>query len=193
MIKNNFNIIIVGVGGQGLITMTQILAQAALIEGLDIKTSELHGLSQRDGSVETAIRFGSKVFSPLVKQAGANLIIALEMQEALRACYYASKESKTIFLINEFIKTIPGSALVKKDEITKGLQGFSEKIISVPASEICAKELNKEVVSGVYLVSLAALQNLIPIKPSSILKAIKKIIPNKYLELNIKTFNLAKN
>jgi len=193
MLKKNFNIIIVGVGGQGLITMTQILAQAALIEGLDIKTSELHGLSQRGGSVETAIRFGPKVYSPLVKQGGADLIIALELQEGLKACYYASKESKTIFLINDFIKPIPGNALADKDGILKGIKDFSEKIVVIPASEICTKELNKEVVSGIYLISLAVFQNLLPLKPSSILEAIKKTIPEKYLELNVKAFDLAKN
>lgn len=82
----NFNIILVGVGGQGIITLTRILAQAALIERYDVKTSELHGLSQRGGSVEAHVRFGAKIYSPLVKRAGADLIISLEIQETLRAC-----------------------------------------------------------------------------------------------------------
>jgi len=193
MIKNNFNIIIVGVGGQGLITMTQILAQAALIENLDIKTSELHGLSQRGGSIDTTIRFGSKVYSPLIKQGGADLVISMELQETLRACYYASKESKTVFLINDFIKLIPGKASADKAKILKSLKEFSENIINIPASEICTKELGKEVVSGIYLVSLAAFKGLLPLKSESILEAIKKIIPEEHLELNIKAFNLAKN
>ena len=193
MIKNNFNIIIVGVGGQGLITMTQILAQAALIENLDIKTSELHGLSQRGGSIDTTIRFGSKVYSPLIKQGGADLVISMELQETLRACYYASRESKTVFLINDFIKPIPGKASADKAKILKSLNEFSENIINISASEICTKELGKEVVSGIYLVSLAAFKGLLPLKPESILEAIKKIIPEEHLELNIKAFNLAKN
>lgn len=183
----------VGVGGQGLITMTQILAQACMIEGLDVKTSELHGLSQRGGSVETSIRFGSDIQSPLITQGGADLVIALEMQEALRACYYSSKEFKTKFLINDFVKPIPGISAVKKEKLLKDLNGFSEEVIIESASEKCSKELGKEVVSGVYLVSLAAFKKLIPLKPESILKAIKKTIPEKYLELNVKAFELAKN
>ena len=74
--KNNFNIIISGIGGQGIITLTRILAEAALLQGLDVKTSELHGLSQRGGSVETHIRFGRNIFSPLVRQGSADLIIS---------------------------------------------------------------------------------------------------------------------
>ena len=69
MRNNNFNIIIAGVGGQGLITVTQILAEAALIEGYDVKTSELHGLSQRGGSVETYIRFGKEIYAHLLTKA----------------------------------------------------------------------------------------------------------------------------
>ena len=81
--KNQFNIVIVGTGGQGLITLLQVLAEAAVFSGLDIKTSELHGLSQRGGSVEVHIRFGKKIYSPLVAQGEADLVIALEMQESV--------------------------------------------------------------------------------------------------------------
>ncbi len=193
MKKKNFNIIISGVGGQGLITITKILAKAALIDGFDVKTSELHGLSQRGGSVETAIRFGSKVDSPLIRQGGADLIISLELQEALRACYYASKDSKTTFLINDLIKPIPGTKKPDKSQVLKQLKGFSDKIALVPATNICKKELNKEVLAGIYLISLAVLKGLIPLKAFSVLKAAKKIVPEKYLELNLQTFKLAQS
>ena len=193
MAEENFNIIIIGVGGQGLITLTKILAEAALSEGLDVKTSELHGLSQRGGSVETMIRFGPRVYSPLVKQGGADLVIALEMHEALRACYYASPDSKTIFLANDSIKPIPSEKPLTKNSIIKDLGRFSLKTILVPATEICQKEMNKEVLAGIYLIGFAAFKNLIPLKSSSVLRAIKKTIPEKHLELNVKAFNLAQN
>jgi len=91
-----FNIIITGVGGQGVITLTQIIAEAALIEGKDVKTSELHGLSQKGGSVQTHIRFGKKVYSPLIAEGKADLILSLEIIEGLRKINYAN--SKTNFL-----------------------------------------------------------------------------------------------
>lgn len=185
-----FNIVIVGTGGQGLITLLQILAESALIEGYDVRTSELHGLSQRGGSVEVHIRFGKKVFSPLVSQGKANLIISLEAQEVLRSLNYASKE--TSFLVNNFFIPIPEEKLLKIEEITKIIKKISSKLNIIPASDICQKKLENNVVAGIYLLGYASFNKLILLKPNSILKAIKKIIPEKFLELNLKAFNLAK-
>lgn len=187
-----FNIVIVGTGGQGLITLLDIIAEAALLEGFDIKTSELHGLAQRGGSVEVHITFGKKVFSPLVNQGEANLIIALEIQESLSACYYSSKKSKTTFLINDFIVPISGIKPKKSKQILKELEKFSQEAILVSASDICQKELGSNIVAGIYLLSLAVFKKILPLKPNSILKAIQSKIPKKYLELNKKTFELAK-
>ena len=185
----SFNIIISGTGGQGLITLLQIIAEAALAEGFDVKTSELHGLSQRGGSVETHLRFGEKVYSPLVAQGTADLILSLEISEVLKTLSYSNP--KTVFLVNKNLISYPGG-FEEKETIQK-IKNFGKgpKYI-IPASEICQKELGREVVSGIYLLSYAIHKNLIPLKSSSILKAISKVIPKKYLELNQKAFNLAK-
>lgn len=188
-----FNIVIVGTGGQGLITLLEIISEAALQEGLDVKTSELHGLSQRGGSVEVHITFGKKVFSPLVSQGEANLIIALEAQEALKACYYASKKAKTVFLANSFFIPIPGTTPKISNQLLKEIQKFSPKAILIPASDICQKELGSSVVAGIYLLALVVFKKLLPLKPDSILKAIKEKIPEQYFELNKKAFELAKD
>jgi len=188
---NQFNTLIVGTGGQGQITLLQILAEAALSEGYDVKTSELHGLSQRGGSVEVHIRFGREIFSPLIPQGQADLIIGLEMQECLKATYFANP--KTNFLINKHIVPIPLEKILPEKEILNNLKKVSKNIFLIPAAEICQEKLGTSVVAGVYLISLSSFKNLIPIKPNSLLKAIKKIIPEKYLELNLKTFNLTSN
>lgn len=188
--EKDFNVIIVGTGGQGLITLLQIIAEAALVSGFDIKTSELHGLSQRGGSVEVHIRFGKKIYSPLVTQGKADLIIALEMQEALKATYFAN--SKTTFLINQHFIPISLQKTLSEEQILKTLKKVTKKIKIIPAAQICQKELETNVVAGIYLISLAAYQKLIPLKPEVILKVIKKIIPQQYLELNKRTFILAK-
>jgi len=187
---SQLNMLIVGTGGQGQITLLQILAEAALFEGYDVKTSELHGLSQRGGSVEIHLRFGKKIYSPLISQGKADLIIGLEMQEALKVYPFANQ--KTTFLVNRQIISIPLVKNLTEKEVLENLKKISKNIILIPATEICQRELGKAVVAGVYLISLAAFKKLIPIKPISILKAIKKIIPEKYLELNLKAFNLAK-
>lgn len=192
MAKKNeqFNMLIVGTGGQGLITLLQIISEAAINEGYDIKTSELHGLSQRGGSVEVHIRFGKKIYSPMVAQGKADLVLALEAQESLRGIYFAN--SKTNFLINQFIIPIPLKKPLTETEIFKDLKKINSNIFLIPADKICQKKLGNSVVSGIYLMSLATFKNLIPLKPESIKKAIKKIIPEKFLELNLKTFELAK-
>lgn len=189
MIKE-FNLIISGVGGQGLLTLLGIISQTALNEGYDVKTSELHGLSQRGGSVETHLRFGKKIHSPLVRQGKADLILALEMQEALKPIYYAN--NKTIFLLNKYILPISGEKNITEKEILDSLKKFSSKIISVPANDILKKELNNAVTAGIFMLVYAVNKKLLPLKEEVILKTIKKIIPEKYWEINKKTIELAK-
>lgn len=178
---DQFNIVIIGTGGQGLITLLQIIAEAALASGFDVKTSELHGLSQRGGSVEVHIRFGKKIYSPLVSQNKADLIIALEMQESLKATYFAN--SGTTFLINEHIIPIPLQKPFSGNQILATLKKTTKKIKVVEASGVTA---------GIYLLSLASFESLIPLQPSVILKSIEKVIPKQYLEINKKTFESAK-
>ena len=181
--------LIVGTGGQGQITLLQILIQAALFEGCDVKSSELHGLSQRGGSVEAHIRFGKKIYSPMVSQGGADLILALEMQEALKGAYFTNK--KTNFLINKYIVPIPLLKPLTERQILSNLKKISKSVQVVPAFQICQEKLGNSVVAGIYLISLAVFQGLIPLKSASLFKAIKKTIPAKYLELNLKAFHLA--
>lgn len=188
--KKDFNIVIVGAGGQGLITLLQIITEAALASGFDVKTSELHGLSQRGGSVEVHIRFGEKIYSPLVSQGKADLIIALEAQESLKASYFASP--KSTFLINKHFIPIPLQKSLSEQQILAMLKKITKKIKVVEASEVCQKEFKTAVTAGIYLLSLAGFKKLIPLESNSILKAIKKVIPKQYLDLNQKTFELAK-
>src|SRR3989344_1242109 len=114
---NNFNLIVKGVGGQGIITLVAIIDQAALLGGFDVKSSELHGLSQREGSVEAHVKFGKKVYSPLVYKGQANLIIGQELSEGLRSVDLAGQQ--TNLLINNFFSPFIGS--ISQQEILKEL------------------------------------------------------------------------
>lgn len=187
MNNKTFNIILSGVGGQGIITLLSIIDEAALIEGSEVKSSELHGLSQRGGSVEAHIRFGKYVHSPLISFSKADLIIGLEKIEGLRRTDYANEETK--FLINDY--SLPFLGTLSADEIQSRLKAL-KNLYLIPASEICQKELKKEVVSGIYLLGYAAHNGLLGVKPESLLKAIDKLIPEKYLPMNKKAFELSK-
>jgi len=184
------NIIIVGTGGQGLITLLKIVSEAAFFQGYDVKTSELHGLSQRGGSVGVHIRMGKKIYSPLIAKGKANIVIALETQEALKGVYFANKE--TVFLINKNIVPIPLKRSFSVKEIVNIIKKNSDKIFLIPASETCREKLGKDVVAGIYLLALASLKEFIPLTPESILKGIERIVPKRYFKLNKEAFTLAK-
>ena len=83
----DFDIVLTGVGGQGIITLQKIISEAAIKQGYDVKASELHGLAQRGGHIECHVRIGKKIYSSLVRQGNADLIIALEPLEGMRATY----------------------------------------------------------------------------------------------------------
>jgi indolepyruvate ferredoxin oxidoreductase beta subunit len=191
IMKKDFNLIIVGVGGQGQITLLRILEEAALVENKDFKGSELHGLSQRGGSVEVHFRMGKNIFSPLVSQADADLILVLEMQEALGSLYYAF--SKTQFLLNKLIVPIPGEKNVAENQILDYLKNFTKKIEIVEASKICKEKFQKEVLAGVYLLGYAQKKKFLPLKRESLEEGIKKVVPEKYLKENLEALKLSQS
>lgn len=189
MENKTFNLIINGVGGQGVITLLTFVGESAFIQGYDIRSSELHGLSQREGSVETHVRFGKKIYSPLIKNGKADLIISMEAMEGLRETAKAGKQTK--FLINEWVSFFQGSLNI--EETKKQLSLEKNEIHFLPASSVCKEKLQNDIVSGVFLFGYAVAKNLIPIKRESVLKAIDNIVPEKYKELNISAFNLGYN
>ena len=182
--EKNHNIIISGVGGQGLVSLAMIIAEAAMASGYDVKTSELHGLSQRGGSVKVNVRFGKKIYSPLVPRQKASLVFVLEYQEAVAATYFANKD--TIFLINQHKTATLGKSVTQEKAIrevyrvTRNISIFPEtKISSSPAA-------------GVFLLAYAVHNKMIPLSINSIQKAIKKVLKKKYWKINEEAIKLAK-
>lgn len=184
----NFDVIITGVGGQGIITLLSLINEAAFIEGNDVKSSELHGLSQRGGAVEAHIRFGKKVYSPLVQLGRADLVISTEMVEGLRAFSHAGK--KAVFIVNNHFMPFDGSP--KKEEVSDLFKKLSLELHLLPASDVCKEKLQNDVLAGVMLLGYAVNKKLIPLKEESVLEAIKRFIPEKYRDINVKAFELAK-
>ena len=198
MSKNakEFNVVVMGVGGQGLLTLAGIISEAALKQGYDVKMSELHGLSQRGGSVPCQIRFGEKIHSSLIMPGQADIIIALEPLEALRAAKFASA-AKTTIIIN-IHKATPVSLMVlgekypSLDEIKKELKAFTKNVIDVNATEIAVRETGTSVTANIYMLGLANARGLLPIENDALLEAIKETVPEKYFEMNKKIFEAAK-
>jgi indolepyruvate ferredoxin oxidoreductase beta subunit len=189
-----FNIIITGVGGQGVLTLTNVITWSALKEGLDVKASELHGLAQRSGAIACHVRFGDKVYSPLVLEGKADLVFGLEPLEALRTCYFGSR-NKTIFLLNTN-RVIPSSIFITKEEypslsyVVSALRSFSCKVIMLDASKVARNKVGDAVMANMYMLGYACAKNLIQLKKESILDGMKEAIPEKYLELNRRILDL---
>jgi len=191
----DFNLIISGVGGQGVLTLGAIIIQSALKEGYDIKQSELHGLSQRGGHVDIHIRLGENINSPLILSGKADLIIGLEPLESLRVSNYASKQNKTIILIDKYT-IMPLLMSTKKekypsiDDIVKKLDQFSYKTIVVDASDIAKKEFGNVMMSNVYILGFICGAGMLPIKKEFLIQTIKETVKEKYIENNLKIFEL---
>lgn len=192
-----FNVIVTGVGGQGALTLGLIIAEAALKRGHDVRTTELHGLSQRGGSIPIHIRFGEKMYTPLVLEGEANLIVALEPLEALRTTYFGSKKHKTIFVIDNYkippiTVSVFGEKYPKMEDIVNHIKPFSDKIIVLNASNVVEKETGSILTSNIFILGYIISNGLIPLKEKFILEAIQENVPQKYFELNKKVFELGK-
>jgi indolepyruvate ferredoxin oxidoreductase beta subunit len=189
-VKQNFNILITGVGGQGLVTLVDVLAKAILADGKDVKSSELHGLSQRGGAVAIYVSMGERVFSPLFKKGDADLVLGLDLLEGLRACDFANNDTK--LLINDYL--LPFVGIMPKEEILINLQKVGgQNLHLVEASKICKEKMQKEILATMYLLGYAVYKKYLDIKPESVIIGMKKVIPEKYLQMNMDAFNLAKN
>lgn len=184
------NIMIVGVGGQGTLLASRIIGKAVISEGYDVKISEVHGMSQRGGSVVTYVKFGDKVYSPIIDKGEADIILAFEMLEAYRSMPFLKKGGKMI-ANNQQIDPMPvicGNAEYPA-EIEKKL---SEKLdlTTVDALSLAEKAGNLKAVN-VALIGVMAKNT--DIKYEVWTDVIKDTVPEKFLEANLKAFELGYN
>ncbi|MBU4501512.1 MAG: indolepyruvate oxidoreductase subunit beta [Nanoarchaeota archaeon] len=192
---DKFDMVICGVGGQGVLTVAGIVARAALVEGYNIKAAELHGLAMRFGALETHLRFGNNIHSPLIKSGEADLIISLEPVEAVRASRYSNNDTNYVFDQKEFIPNVVHREKKKYPgvkEVVKTLKEFSPKgkVFDIPASDLARKEFGNVVAANIVLLGKAVGEGLLPLKKQSIFKAMEQVLPSKFLEPNKKIFEV---
>lgn len=180
------NVLIAGVGGQGLVIATKILAEAAFYEGYDIKTSDVIGLSQRGGMVWGSVRFGSKIYSALIPEGEADILLAMEGLEALRWSKMLKNGANIIFNRE---KIYPNRVLIEKDNYPQDIeslllkQGFNMLVVE---AQTAAKEIGNIKVSNLIL--LGKLSTLLPFSNKAWLQAISDNVPRSTIDLNIKAF-----
>jgi indolepyruvate ferredoxin oxidoreductase, beta subunit len=182
------NVFLSGVGGQGTILASNILGQVLLNAGYDVKKAEVHGMAQRGGDVTTHFRFGSKVYSPLIKQGEVDYLISFELLEALRYINWV-KPGGTIILNNNTI--LPPAVSLGKMEYPKDVeqifrQHFKENVWLVDGNRI-ARALGNIQVANVVLIG--ALSNFFPeLQPQRWIDEIKDLLPARLHPTNIRAF-----
>ncbi|MBQ7397455.1 MAG: indolepyruvate oxidoreductase subunit beta [Clostridia bacterium] len=185
--SNTTNIMIVGVGGQGTLLASRILGNVVIREGYDVKVSEVHGMSQRGGSVVTYVKFGQKVHSPIIDQGEADIILAFELLEAYRALPYLKTGGRLIVNDQQInpMPVITGAADYPADIL--GKLGAAVDLTAVDALAL-AKEAGSIKAVNVVLIGLMAKSTTIPYE--SWIETIKTTVPPKFLEINLKAFDL---
>jgi indolepyruvate ferredoxin oxidoreductase beta subunit len=190
-----FNIVLIGAGGQGVLTLLKILAEAALKQGIDLRTSEVHGLSQRGGIITCTLRFGKKVYSSMVRKGSANLVISLEEMEAVRACIYASKQAGTNFLVNTYriyqpMMYLRNEKYPDRKQILNYLKKFGKRAVFVDATLEVKKAVGNARTANTYLLGRLKREGFLPLSRECLLAAIKEFFSEKYFEMNKKAFDL---
>ena len=180
------SILLVGVGGQGTILASKILSEGLVRKGYDVKMSEIHGMSQRGGSVTTHVRFGSKVSSPIVPAGEADVLVAFEKVEAVRWLNYLKKDGTLV--VNDFeIYSLPvlTGAAVYPDGIIEKLMAEVPKLKVLNAGAM-AEEIGNIKAQNVVL--LGALVKAMGLESLDWESVIEELVPARLLELNIAAF-----
>ncbi len=182
----NKNILIVGVGGQGVLLASEIICNVALKAGYDAKKSEVHGMAQRGGVVSSHVRFGKKVYSPLIKKGDADIIVAFEKAEALRWVHYL-KEKGTI-IINDY-KLIPPISSMKgysyPENPIERIKKRVKNVVVVDCSNIAERLGNLRLVNTILL---GVLSSYMDISEQIWTTVIEEMVPKGTEDLNKKAF-----
>lgn len=184
-------VMIVGVGGQGSLLASRLLGNVLIAQGYDVKVSEVHGMSQRGGSVITYVKYGDKVYSPVVEKGEADAVISFEMLEAARALPYL-KKGGTIVTSTQQIDPMPviTGAAEYPENLEQKIRDKGVKLVAVDTLSL-AEQAGSAKASNVVL--MGVLSTIMDYPEEKWQDAIEKCVPPKFLELNKKAFELGKN
>ena len=185
------NVMIVGVGGQGSLLASKLLGALLTDEGYDVKVSEVHGMSQRGGSVVTYVRFGDKVYSPVISEGEADFIVSFERLEAARHAK-CLKKGGTIVVNTQTIDPMPvitGDAVYPENDLSE-LSGKGANVDAIDALSLATEAGNAK---SVNIVLMGRLSKYFDIPHEKWLEAIKKCVKPQFVEVNIKAFELGCN
>ncbi len=184
------NIMIVGVGGQGTLLASKLLGRLLLTKGFDVKVSEVHGMSQRGGSVVTYVRWGDKVCSPIIDKGQADCILSFELLEAARYTEYLKPDGR-IIVNSQQINPMPviAGAAVYPEKLEEKLSALAGNVDVLDALSLAEKAGSSKAVN---LVLMGRLAKHFDFTDEEWMDAIEHSVPPKFLELNKKAFELGR-
>ncbi len=185
------SVVLVGVGGQGILLASAVVAQAALSVGYDVKTYEIHGMAQRGGSVVAQVRYGKKVDSPLVPKGEATVLASLERTEALRYTDYLAPNGLAVVSDQVIVPVTVSSGAAKYPEIDEeGLRKFFPNLVYVHAIDRAIELGNARAANVILLGALST--KLDELSDEAWTNALQKCVKPKFIDLNLKAFALGR-
>lgn len=176
---------LVGVGGQGTILATTLLSAALVDAGYDVKMSEIHGMSQRGGSVSSEIRYGEKVYSPVIMKGNADILVSFEQMEAARHVDYLKKDGILVVNNHKINSMVTLNGKVKYPESIMDELSKKVKTYQVDATSLAIELGNSKVMN---VIMLGALVRALGLEDLNFEKAIKENVKEKFIELNLQAF-----
>lgn len=188
-----FNLLLTGVGGEGVLVTSVIIARAAVHEGNSLSGTQLHGLAQRGGSIPTHVRFGKEAHSPLIPRGQADLILGLEPIEAARSCRFASRE-RTNFIVDTYplkpvYSNIHNERYPSNEELMDMIRPFAKKMVFVDASNICEQKFGDPIFGNVMCIGVALANGFLPLSKESIIASIKRSVRRGFKQ-NMEAFRM---
>lgn len=185
------NVLLVGVGGQGILLASEILSEAAMLAGYDVKKSEIHGMSQRGGSVVSHVRYGKQVFSPIVPEGEGDILFGFELMETCRSLPLL-KTGGTV--VANDLKISPPSVLMGQELYPEGLvdriKARFPDFLLLDGQQMAGSAGN---VRAANTVLLGAVSRKLDIAEQHWMKALEKMVPSKALDVNRKAFQLGRD
>jgi indolepyruvate ferredoxin oxidoreductase beta subunit len=184
--SNTVNIAIAGVGGQGVLTLAEILAKAALTEGLNVRVGEIHGMAQRGGHVVCTVRIGDDASGPVIDSGSADLLVGFEPVETLREIHLVKKNG--FVLMSSHIQYPVAVSMGKAEypdhkDILASIKKFTDKIIELDAQKIAIDAGSPRALNMVMFGGIIG-TNLVPISKDSAMQAIREAFPKKFEKIN---------
>jgi indolepyruvate ferredoxin oxidoreductase beta subunit len=180
------NILFCGVGGQGILLASEVTAYSLLAVGMDVRKSEVHGMAQRGGSVTAHLRYGAKVYSPLISPGEADIVVAFEMMEAVRYLPFMHSESKVIVNTHKiFPPAIATGKMDYPENVLAELAGHDIHVKEIDAFEVASKVGE---VRAVNIVMVGVLSTYLPIDVQVFMDVMNEHIPERFRDVNIKAF-----